>query len=930
MAATLHPFSKDDVLSLGHRYPHSQQLVDSQKTPRTSLSYALPTATTRRVLERYSLDEGTDSNKPDFSLGNSSPRFALPTPPQEAPSSFLDPSSGRSYPDQADVVQDVHQYTGKTPEFISYTRPSSSPIFTAARFASIEPLPAGRLSPIMSLTASPTYSPPVAPRHRAYPQQPTYIIPPANPNPVDTVFPLSSQQQQEEVCVECAMRDQEMADVDVTSLGVWERESDILYEELKQREIEEEAKGSPSVDPSRPRAKGGRLTEQNLKQWLALNPRDSASKQQTLQAYIKVQRTLLEAEALAQAQATQEAKQFDNKMREAYSQLRQSTYDLTAGPDDTWGLRIRQPTSPISALRNSRHTRSHSREVTLLENGIIVEHVDVRREEREERERRRKEEKRARKLSRSSALDITSTISIPSNGQHTDNGLGYPSQSLSSSMRPNSVLTAPSDIPPAYSQASFSDVHSVSSTTARRSKFLGFRSLTPGWRSRDSLAPSGISGSMIDMHLALHREHNALSVQPSDANPPRRSQILANAEFENAGKQEKKKNGFARIWRLVTGSSKGSAQESPQQTRSNDKVEDDFPLAPPPPLSYLVDRSNGDLPITNGRQASTSSLPSMASLRLGGNPAGMSPPTPPSSVLPSPVSLRPYVVDADTVEVRINYDDQEAQRQDEILGKYNKPFGLRKVYPVISEPDIRGQVVSNTPPPVPSLPPLLPHQLPPPFLREKSLPPLPGDVVSPRSPVAGSEMRPRTVYSDDPRATKLGFFPPSAPFRSFDVRRQSFGGITSRPNIQTMPTRSADPQRSFGLGYDEFGDSRRSLGRLEHSQKALIQTSAKKKSKFLSSLLGAKHNRELQSPQEDTSDIPQQFPPMRYSGSDGQHDAGMTGYATSTSRHSALSMGALPRPHRISTKAIESLVTQDPEFVAYRYPSKEQHLELLR
>ncbi len=31
---------------------------------------------------------------------------------------------------------------------------------------------------------------------------------------------------QEEVCVECAMRDQDMADVDVTSAGVWERASD--------------------------------------------------------------------------------------------------------------------------------------------------------------------------------------------------------------------------------------------------------------------------------------------------------------------------------------------------------------------------------------------------------------------------------------------------------------------------------------------------------------------------------------------------------------------------------------------------------------------------------------------------------------------------------------------------------------------------------
>ena len=191
--------------------------------------------------------------------------------------------------------------------------------------------------------------------------------------------------------------------------------------------------------------------------------------------------------------------------------MRRSTYDLTnaaVDADETGGLRIRQPTSPISGVLNNRHTRSHSREVKLLENGMVVEHVDVRKEEREERERRKREEKRARKLSRSSALDKTSIISAASVGQLTDNGLGlqpYSSYSQSNSRRPNSVLTAPSDrpdVPPAYSQASFSDVHSVGSNSPRRSKFLGFRSLTPGWKSRDSLSPSGISGisgSMIDM-----------------------------------------------------------------------------------------------------------------------------------------------------------------------------------------------------------------------------------------------------------------------------------------------------------------------------------------------------------------------------------------------------------------------------------------------
>ena len=76
--------------------------------------------------------------------------------------------------------------------------------------------------------------------------------------------------QQEEVCIECVKRDQDMADVDVIRPGVWERESDVLYEELKQREQEEEASGNTNVDRSHPKARGASLSEQNLALWLSM------------------------------------------------------------------------------------------------------------------------------------------------------------------------------------------------------------------------------------------------------------------------------------------------------------------------------------------------------------------------------------------------------------------------------------------------------------------------------------------------------------------------------------------------------------------------------------------------------------------------------------------------------------------------------------
>lgn len=212
-----------------------------------------------------------------------------------------------------------------------------------------------------------------------------------------------------------------------------------------------------------------------------------------------------------------ESRMLEDKMRDAYSQLRRSAYELgnSSHPaEDLGGLRIKAPRSASMPSGVAvAVAQNHSREVTLLENGMIVEHVDVRKEEREERERRRKEEKRersrARKSSRGSAIDVASVYSmpIPSQVPHTDSGFfsgvrGSESRySQSFSPRPSSVLTTgegrPHMLPRAYSQASFSDMQSVGSNASpRRSRFFGFKNLSSGWRSSDSLAPSG---SMVDM-----------------------------------------------------------------------------------------------------------------------------------------------------------------------------------------------------------------------------------------------------------------------------------------------------------------------------------------------------------------------------------------------------------------------------------------------
>ena len=108
---------------------------------------------------------------------------------------------------------------------------------------------------------------PLSSNPRAVPQSPKYVNAPLNAtqNPVYAKPHIPK----EEVCLECAMRDQDMADVDVTSPGAWERGSDVYYNDLVHSEEEAIANGIP-LPEDRPRSTGDMLTETNLKLWLTM------------------------------------------------------------------------------------------------------------------------------------------------------------------------------------------------------------------------------------------------------------------------------------------------------------------------------------------------------------------------------------------------------------------------------------------------------------------------------------------------------------------------------------------------------------------------------------------------------------------------------------------------------------------------------------
>jgi hypothetical protein len=183
-------------------------------------------------------------------------------------------------------------------------------------------------------------------------------------------------------------------------------------------------------------------------------------------------------------------------MRDAYYQLRRSTADVVHAPG--------MENNGVPLRASMADDGSDAREVTLLENGLIMERVDLRREEREERDRRRVEERRTRKISRASVgtgvfSGFMSDASSLHSASHPLQKVSYGSRSQISLTTPtspttrrlSSVVNLPPRPPltPGQSQAS-SDPPSTP-------RFLGFRHWRGAFGSEASLHHT--SGSMMDM-----------------------------------------------------------------------------------------------------------------------------------------------------------------------------------------------------------------------------------------------------------------------------------------------------------------------------------------------------------------------------------------------------------------------------------------------
>ena len=210
------------------------------------------------------------------------------------------------------------------------------------------------------------------------------------------------------------------------------------------------------------------------------------------------------------------------------------------------------------------------------------------------------------------------------------------------------------------------------------------------------------------------------------------------------------------------------------------------------------------------------------------------------------------------------------------------------------------------------------------------------------------DARPQTMYDllQTP-SNGGGLLPPQAPFRTQETRRQSFGGMASTPHpaVQTLPGRSPYARGQLNVPpflaeekYAEFGASTPALTQWNATPvgKRSLTTPHKPKqrrSKFgLASLFGKKTGEVERDSQvfanspANGSVEPIDYNPYRSSNSDQRDEQSHSGFGGPGSAHSSNA----PRMSIASKKNIAELVDQDPEFVAYRYPSSDQRLEVLR
>lgn len=417
--------------------------------------------------------------------------------------------------------------------------------------------------PSVALSAAPIINPSSSNPVTTSPTSPRMLPSPAAQASPVPVQPLNNPPQTlgppRELCLECMMRDEDMIDVDVTSPGVWDRESDVWYHELCKREEEEERERnlhpstssgiSSSASCSHPRARGTKLTEGNLVVWLNLvihsfffsfsfqisahlfsgkNPPEPTAKQQSLFAYLDTQNAILAAENKARIQALQEARQLDEKMRESFHESPgspRSPYDFST-PEASFasatGSSIKARSPSTYEIDDPRNGGVSSRRDNTSPTEVATAAVDSksRKSRRPSRDSLAQVDHTNRERdaaqfyglnngaggeggspgpsTRSQAV-YGSTVSVPMHPSHTSvirNVQSMYMPNTSSNWQPSSMSARPASMSPDVLPGFSSQTSLTSASPSPRKRFFGLRQWSGYFGSNVSLAQSG---SMMDM-----------------------------------------------------------------------------------------------------------------------------------------------------------------------------------------------------------------------------------------------------------------------------------------------------------------------------------------------------------------------------------------------------------------------------------------------
>jgi hypothetical protein len=411
----------------------------------------------------------------------------------------------------------------------------------------------------------------------------------------------------------------------------------------------------------------------------------------------------------------------------------------------------------------------------------------------------------------------------------------------------------------------------------------------------------------------------------------------------------KKRRGLGRLWKIITGAPNKKRELPDMDYCPPGEEEEDLPLAPPPPLSYLVNRgsSQSERSMSMMGKGQHASMPSLTLSngahhpRSNSTPSGvgvsLSSPSDKSSLLPSPTEVRfPYRDSSgDEREDGAYEEDPELalKTKASVSGSPPRPFVVN-----ISDPEFQVSSPVSMPmlsPPLPpktriispsvptiKVPPLSPDRPMSILSLDKSLPPLPaGERAPPTSNLFPDRSRsvavpdatvPVASYRHHPQRELSA---PDSGFRFEDAaRRQSFNGLNSRPDLPRGAGQGIPP----GMRYDDFGASRHSVAVFEPVPGATSQ----RKSRFgIGTLLGRK---------EKGSGRHRQYASVTMPASRAREisfDAFATQVTAPSLSERSLSQHGLSLSSR---RPLDDIVPQEPDFVAYRYPSKNERLDLSR